>query len=167
MSKIRVGIDINETLRAKFSQFHKYYIDEFGEDGVPENPYTFDYFNDYKFEDEIVIERELREPEDTPDINPVYYKQDENGDTLADAFLFKKSEKKIIPAKEVYNTFMYQDFLFEIHGLANLIYRNADVDVNRFVDKYKNEIDVVFLSVENKLSVAPTLFFLSKIIIKK
>ena len=51
MRKIKVGISIDEILRAKWLQFDRYYVQEFGEDGVPDNPYVYDFFNNYKFND--------------------------------------------------------------------------------------------------------------------
>ena len=45
-----VGIDIDEILRAKWLQFDKYYVEEFGLDGVPkEQEYVYDFFNNFIF----------------------------------------------------------------------------------------------------------------------
>ena len=120
MRKIKVGISIDEILRAKWLQFDRYYVQEFGEDGVPDNPYVYDFFNNYKFNDIVEKIKELKEPEDTPDdINPIYYEVDKKtGEAPADVFLFKKEQEVKLNAKEVYNRFMYEDFLFEIHGLS-------------------------------------------------
>lgn len=165
MSKLKVGVDINEVLRASWIQFDKYYIEEFGEEGTPkENPYVYDYFDEYKFVDTVEIERVMREPEDTPeDISPIDYQVDENGDAPADFMLFKKEERVTIPAKDVYNRFLYQDFLFEIFGSAPMMYKNMDVYINKFLEQYQNSADFMIVSVENKFSIPPTLFFLSKI----
>ena len=58
--KLMIGIDINEVLRAKWIQFDKYYIEEFGEGGAPKgNPYVYDYFNSYEFKDTVEVEKEL------------------------------------------------------------------------------------------------------------
>lgn len=39
--KLTIGIDIDEVLRAKWIQFDKHYIEEFGEEGTPkDNPYV-------------------------------------------------------------------------------------------------------------------------------
>lgn len=164
MSKVRVGICIDEVLRAKWLQFDRFYAQEFGEEGVPEQPYVYDFFNNYKFVDVEEEIKELREPEDTPEtINPIDYQVDEKtGEAPADAFLFKKTETIKLTAKEVYNRFMYQDFLFEIHGAASVMYKNMDVHINKFLDKYSNIANFTVLSVENKFSIPPTLFFLSK-----
>ena len=161
--KIRVGIDINEVLRHKWLQFDRFYVTEFGEDGVPENPYVYDYFNNYKFSDTVEIERELKDEKDIPDINPIYYKQDENGESQADAFLFKLPEETKLTAKEVYNRFMYIDYCFEIHASAPFMYKNMDVDFNKFVLKYGNNVEFILFSVENNFSIKPTQFFLSKV----
>jgi hypothetical protein len=164
--KLVVGIDINEILRAKWVQFDKYYVDEFGEDGAPKdmNPYVYDYFKYYQFNSVTETEIELREPEDTPDnINPIYYQLDEDGKSKADVFLFKAPKEITLTAKEVYYRFMYEDYCYEIHGAAPVMYRNMEVDVNKFYMKYKDTVTFKLLSVENYLSIPSTLFFLSKI----
>lgn len=164
MGKLRIGIDINEVLRARWLQFDRFYVQEFGEEGVPkEQPYVYDYFKHYAFNDTVEIIKEMREPEDTPDnINPIDYRVDENGEAPADFLLFKKEEKITITAREIYNRFMYQDYLFEIHGAAPMMYKNMDVHVNKFLDKYYDNINYTLFSVENRFSIPPTLFFLSK-----
>lgn len=162
--KLTIGIDINEILRAKWVQFDKFYVAEFGEEGVPkENEYCYDYFNTYKFEDTVEVEKELKEPEDMPEnINPIDYQVENNGDALADAFLFKTPKIIELNSKEVYNRFMYQDYCFEIHGSAPTMYKNMVVDVNNFFMKYKDTVNFKLLSVENYFSIPSTLFFLSK-----
>jgi hypothetical protein len=165
MSKLRVGIDINEILRARWLQFDRFYAQEFGEDGIPkEQPYVYDFFKHYVFKDTVEIIKEMCEPEDTPEnISPIDYQVDEKtGEAPADFLLFKKEEKVTITAREVYNRFMYQDYLFEIHGAAPMMYKNMDVQVNKFYEKYSNSAKFTLLSVENKFSIPPTLFFLSK-----
>jgi hypothetical protein len=165
MSKKRVGIDINEVLRARWLQFDRYYAQEFGTEyeEIPAS-YTYDFFNTYRWEDTVETVKELHEPDEMPDdINPVHYQVDNEGEADADAFLFKKPEEIKLTAREVYNRFMYQDFLFEIHGSAPIMYRNMDVDVNNFLMKYEDTVNFTVLSVENKFSIPPTLFFLSKI----
>ena len=164
MSKLKVGIDINEVLRARWLQFDRYYVQEFGEDSVPKDQaYVFDLFENYKWEDTVEEVKELKEPEDMPeDINPLEYQVDNNGEAEADIFLFKKTEEVKLTAKQVYNRFMYEDYLLEIHGSAPFMYRGMDLDVNNFLEKYGDTVDFVALSVENKFSIPPTLFFLSK-----
>lgn len=165
MSKLRIGIDINEVLRARWLQFDRYYVQEFGEEGVPkEQPYVYDYFKHYAFKDTVEIIKEMREPEDMPEnISPIDYQVDEKtGEAPADFLLFKKEEKITVSAREIYNRFMYQDYLFEIHGAAPMMYKNMDVHVNKFLDKYYDNLKYTLLSVENRFSIPPTLFFLSK-----
>jgi hypothetical protein len=49
MSKKKIiGIDINEVLRYRWIQFDRYYVEEFGEEGVPEMAYVYDFWNTYK-----------------------------------------------------------------------------------------------------------------------
>ena len=165
MSKLKVAIDINEVLRAKWVQFDKFYVEEFGEEGVPkEEQYVYDFFNTYQWKDTVETVREMREPEDTPDsIHPVDYQVNEKtGEAPADFMLFKRPEKVSLTAKEVFNRFMYEDYLFEIHGSAPMMYRNMDVHVNKFLEKYEDTAEFIVFSVENKFSIPPTLFFLSK-----
>lgn len=165
MSKLKVGIDINEILRARWLQFDRFYVQEYGEDKVPEDQgYVYDFFKEYKWEDTIEVEKELKEPEDMPEnINPLEYQVDEKGEADADIFLFKKSVETRLTAKEVYNRFMYEDYVFEIHGSAPPMYRGIEVHLNEFLLKYENVVDFTLLSVENKFSIPSTLFFLSKI----
>ena len=164
--KLRVGIDINEVLRAKWLQFDRYYVEEFGEEGVPtEQLYVYDFVNSYKWKDTIEISKDLKEPEDMPEnINPIDYQHNEKlGEAPADAFLFKAPEKIKLTAKEVYNRFMYQDFVYEIHGSAPIMYKNMDLHVKNFYEKYKDTVDFTLYSRENIFSIPSTLFFLSKI----
>jgi hypothetical protein len=161
--KIRIGIEIDEILRSKCLQADRYYCQDFDESGIPEQPYVFDFFKEYKWEAKTEIIKELKEPEDCPEfINPIDYQPDDEGVVPADAFLFKKSEKINLTPKEVYNKFMYEDYLLEISGLAPLIYKGLDVHMNKFIQKYENYIDITILSIENKLSIPPTLYFLGR-----
>jgi hypothetical protein len=164
MSKLRVGIDINEIFRAKWLQFDRFYAQEFGEEGIPSQPYVYDFFKHYKWEDKVEIIKELKEPEDMPeDINPLDYQHDEKlGEAPADAFLFKAPQKIELTAKEVYNRFMYEDFVFEIHASAPIMYKQMDLHVNNFLLKYGDSVNFTLLSVENRFSIPSTLFFLSK-----
>lgn len=166
--KIKIGIDIDEVLRAKWLQFDKYYVEEFGEEGTPtENPYTQDFFEKYKWKDRIEKEKFLKDPEKTPDkINPLDYVADESGESPVDAILFKPEETIKLTPREVYNRFMYEDYLLEIHGSAPLMYRRMELDVDKFIKKYENYCDFIVLGKENWFSIPPTLFFLSKTMLK-
>jgi hypothetical protein len=164
--KLKIGIDINEVLRARWLQFDRFYRQEFGEEGVPaEQPYVYDFFGKYQWKDTIEIVKDLKEPEDMPeDINPLDYQHDEKlGEAPADAFIFKSPEEKHLTAKEVYNRFMYEDYLFEIFASASMMYKDMDLQVNQFYFKYKNFADFLIVSKENQFSIPSTLFFLSKI----
>ena len=163
--KLVVGIDINEILRARWLQFDKFYAQEYGEEGIPNTePYVYDFFKYYKWEDSIEIDKELKEPDDLPeDINPLDYQIDNTtGEAPADFLLFKKPEETHLTAKEVYNRFMYENFVFEIHGSAPVMYRGIDLHLKNFYEKYKDTVDFIILSKENQLSIPSTLFFLSK-----
>lgn len=165
MKKIKIGIEVDEILRAKWLQFDRYYVTEFGEEGVPEQPYSFDFFNDYKFEDKIEERIELKEPEDMPEnINPIDYQVNEDGEANADIFINKPKEKVEVTAKELYNRFMYEDYCFEIHGSAPQMYKELDLHLGKFFKKYSDHVDFVIVSKENWFTTPPTLFFLSKVL---
>jgi hypothetical protein len=162
-NKIKVGIDINEVIRARWLQFDKYYVEEFGEEGVPdEEQYVYDFFKGYKWEDTTEETKYLKE--DLPDdINPLDYQVDEEtGEAPVDHLAFK-TEKENLTAKEVFNRFMYQDYVFEIHGAAPVMYKQLDLHLEKFYLKYHKHVDFTILSQENWFSVPPTLFFLSRI----
>lgn len=163
MSKLRIGIDINEVLRARCLQFEKFYYQEFGEEGIPDQPYVYDFFNTYKWSDTIEATKYLKEPEEMiDDINPQFYQVDENGNSLADSFLFKESEELKLTAKEVYNRFMFQDYCFEIHT-APKMYKQLDLHFKNFCIDYGDDCEIVIVSKENFFSIVPTLHFLSVI----
>jgi hypothetical protein len=163
MSKTRVGIDINEVVRARWLQFDKFYEQEFGAQGSPDG-HVYDFFKNYRWEDGVETSNELREPGDMPEnINPTDYQVDEKtGEAPADIFLFKKDVVELT-AKEKYNKFMYEDFVYEIHGSAPLMYRGLDLHLKEFCYRYGKTADFTVLSVENVFSIPSTLFFLSKI----
>jgi len=162
--KLKVGIDINEIFRAKWLQFDRFYAQEFGEDGIPEQPYVYDFFKHYRFEDTDEIIKELKEPEDMPEnINPIEYQHDEAlGEAPADIFLFKLPTKVTLTAKQVYNRFLYEDYCFEIHASAPIMYKGMDLHVNNFLLKYGDNVEFTLFSVENRFSIPSTLFFLSR-----
>jgi hypothetical protein len=164
--KLTIGIDVNEILRARWLQFDRFYDQEFGGNGE-ETPskYVYDFFGEYPWKDKVEITKDLKEPEDMPaDINPLEYQIDDKlGEAPADIFLFKAPEEKHLTSKEVYNRFMYEDYLFEIHGSAPMMYKDMDLHVNQFYFKYKDFVDFVIVSKENQFSIPATLFFLSKI----
>jgi hypothetical protein len=165
MKKIKIGIDIDEILRAKWIQFDRYYVEEFGEEGIPKDmePYTHDYFRDYGWKDTIERKKYLKEPEKTPDtINPLDYQVDKNNEAMADSALFMLEEKTELKAKEVYNKFMYEDYVLEIHGTAPVMYKGMELHIDKFLNKYKDFADFIIISKENWFSIPPTLFFLSK-----
>jgi hypothetical protein len=163
--KLTIGIDINEVLRARWLQFDRYYSQEFGVEGIPEQAYVYNFFEKYPWREGIEKTKDLKEPEDMPeDINPLDYQIDEKtGEAPADFALFKLPEIKTLTPKEVYNQFMYQDFVFEIHGSAPKMYSNVDLHVKDFYFKYKDTVDFIIVSKENYFSIPSTLFFLSKI----
>ena len=163
--KLKIGIDINEVLRARWLQFDRFFDQEFGTEESAPTEYVFDFFGKYPWKDTVEIEKELKEPEDMPeDINPIDYQHDEKlGEAPADFALFKTPQEIHLTAREVYNRFMYEDYLFEIFAAAPMMYKDMDLQVNEFYFKYKDFADFVIVSKENQFSIPSTLFFLSKI----
>ena len=156
---LRISIEIDEILRSKWIQFDKFYAQEFGEEGIPEEPYVFDFFKEYKWEDGVEQIQIMKD--DIPeDMSPTEYQVDEDGKSVADPFLFK-TESKEYTAKEQYEKFMYEDFLFEIFGSAPQLYRGLDLHINEFISKFK-DLQITIVSKENLQTIPPTLFFLGK-----
>lgn len=169
-NKLKIGIDINEVLRATWISFDRYFYEQFGDEGIPDKPYVYitDFFKHYKWEDTTETTRYLKEPEEFAqekfdDINPQFYQVDENGNTLADSFLFQPNEELKLSAKEVYNRFLYQDFCFEIYGFAMKMYKQLDLHFKNFCIDYGDDIEIIVVSKENFFSIVPTLHFLSLI----
>lgn len=159
--KIKIGIDINEVLRARWLQFDKFYVQEFGEDDISSDPYCYDLFEGYKWKDKTEKIEMLNEslPED---INPIDYQVDKKTGVAPVDYLAFKTEENEISAKQAFNRFMFEDYCFEIHGSAPIMYKQMDLHVEKFMLKYENEVEFVILSKENWFSIPPTLFFLSK-----
>ncbi len=172
MSKPKLGIDIDEVLRAKWLSFDRYYVDEFGEKdendekNITEPFDTYDLKNHYKFKDTEVVEKyvtdEFLEHEDMKKVSPIeYIVNPETGKASVDDFAFN-TEKKFFTAEEMFNKFLYEDYLFEIHAGAPQLYMNADVDLNVFLKLFGEFFDVFFYVTTKTEAIPSTLFFLSK-----
>jgi hypothetical protein len=166
MKKRKLAIDIDEVLRAKWLAFDRYYADEFGEEGIKEPFDTYELMNHYEFKEteEVtqMVTDEFLNHEGLAKLSPKEYVVDqETGRAPVDDFAFN-TEKKILSAQEVFDKFLYEDFLFEIHGSAPKLYLNADVDLNVFMKRYSEYFDFVFFSKVRKEAIPATLFFLSK-----
>jgi hypothetical protein len=163
MSKKTIAIDINEVIRALWMQFDRYYVEEFGEEGTPEEgkEYVYDFWENYEWKDTEETINYLNE--ELPDnINPLDYQIDkETGKAAVDGIAFLP-EKEKLTAREVYNRFMYQDFCYEIFGCAQMMYKNNDLDLQKFFLKYNDQFEIILFSKENYFSIPSTLFFLSK-----
>jgi hypothetical protein len=159
--KIRIGIELNEVIRNRYITFDRYYYDEFGNDGIPDdNPYVFNFFTDYKWED---TEEEIKYlKDDVPEeLSPIEYHKDDGNNKNADDLIFEtKKEKKT--AKERFNQFMYVDYCYEIHGTAPLMYSNLNVDLQILFKKYEEIAEFILYSDDNEIAIPSTLFFLSK-----
>ncbi len=159
--KLTIGIDINEVLRANWLQFDKIFANEFGEEGIPDEPYCYDFFKHYPWKDTKEVENILKEPDEIPDdFNVIDYQTDEHGVAKVDALLFDKKNVHLT-AKEVYNRFMFQDYTFELFSKAPQLYRGLDLHLQQFYKKYKDTVDFILVSKENWFSRPYTLMFLS------
>jgi hypothetical protein len=158
-NKIKIGIDIDEVIRAKWLQFDRYYNSEFGDETEFEAKYTNNFFKDYPWKEITETVNYLKD--EIPDISPIDYQLNDNGKCEADNFLFNK-ETVTLSKEDVYKRFLYEDYLFEIFGSAPQMYRNIDLDLNKFCDKYSNDCEITIFSREEDISISPTLFFLSK-----
>lgn len=162
MAKKILAIDLDEVIRSKWIQFDRFYAQEFGEDGIKMPFDTYDLRNHYEFND--TTEQINLFNEDLPeDISPREYIVDkETGVAPVDFMAFRKREETAT-ADETYNKFLYEDFVIEIFGSAPPLYRGLDIDLRRFKELYKEEVEVILFSVGREESISPTLFFLSKI----
>jgi hypothetical protein len=166
MKKLKLGIDIDEVLRAKWLAFDRYYADEFGEEGIKEPFDTYELMNHYEFKetDEVaqLLDENFLEDEDAAKISPIQYVVDEEtGVAPIDQFALIKETTKYTP-EEMFNKFLYEDYMFEIHGSAPKLYMNADVDLNVFLKRYTEYFDFVFFAKTKQVAIPATLFFLSK-----
>jgi hypothetical protein len=160
--KIIIGIELDEIIRAKFQEFDKYYANEFGDELADQGKFTLDYWEDFHWEDVNETINYLNE--DLPEnISPLEYQiNPETGEAPVDHMAFRK-RKEFKKAIDVYKQFLYQDYLLEIFGNAQKIYRNVDVDVESFYTKYRDFADIRIICKENWFTIPPTLFFLSKV----
>lgn len=176
MSKPKLGIDIDEVLRAKWLAFDRYYVDEFGEENedgernVTEPFDTYDFKNHYKFKDTEITEKyvteEFLEHKDMQNVSPLeYIVNPETGRASVDDFAFN-TEKKTMTAEEMFEKFLYEDYMFEIHGSAPKLYMNADVDLNVFLKLFGEFFDVYFYVKSKAVAIRATLFFLSKQVVE-
>lgn len=166
MKKLKLAIDIDEVLRAKWLAFDRYYADEFSEEGITEPFNTYELTNHYEFKDTEVVTQvvteDFLEHEGLQKLSPKEYLiNEETGKAPVDDFAFT-TETKLYTAQEMFDKFLYEDYVYEIHGSAPKLYMNADVDLNVFMKRYSEYFDFVFYSKTRKEAISATLFFLSK-----
>lgn len=166
MNKPKLGIDIDEILRAKWLAFDRYYVEEFGEEGVTEPFDTYDLRNHYKFVETEEVQEFLNddflENESMQKISPKEYVVDEKTGRAAVDNIALRKENKVYTADEMFEKFLYTDYCYDIHGSAPKLYMNADVDLNVFLKLFSEYFDVFFYVKTNKVAIPSTLFFLSK-----
>jgi len=161
MSKPVLAIDLDEVIRSKWLQFDRFYAQEFGEEGIKMPFDTYDLRNHYDFKDTIEQVNYLNE-ELPDDISPTEYMLDEKGVAAVDHMAFRKRQEAHT-AEEMFNRFLYQDFLVEVFGSAPVLYRGLDLDLRKFKVTYENDFDMILFSSEKAESISPTLFFISKL----
>jgi hypothetical protein len=171
MNKPKLGIDIDEILRAKWVAFDRYYADEFGEQDEDGNPniapletYDFKKFYSFKEKEDVstYLKDEFLENDNFKKLSPTEYVIDEKtGKSVIDDLAFNV-EKKMLSGDEVYQKFLYEDFVFEIFGGAPKLYVNADVDLNILLKLLNEYFDVYLFAKDEPVTISATLFFLSK-----
>jgi hypothetical protein len=161
MAKKILAIDIDEVLRSKWLQFDRFYASEYGESGITLPFDTYNLRNHYAFKEQKNDVNYLND--DLPeDISPQEYILDENGNAPVDFMAFRKREE-VMTADEVFNKFLYEDYLVEIFASAPPLYRGLDVHLREFTSVFDPYCDFIIFSKEQNPSISPTLFFLSKL----
>lgn len=161
MSKKILAIDLDEVVRSKWLQFDRFYAQEFGEEGIKMPFDTYNLRDHFEFKDTQESVNYLNE--DLPeDISPKEYMLDENGNAPVDFMAFRKRDESFT-ADQMFNKFLYQDYLVEIFGSAPVLYRGLDLDLRKFKLAFEKDVDIILFSAEKNESISPSLFFLSKI----
>ncbi len=166
MRKKTIGIDINEVLRAHFAAVEQQYINykkKDGDDPQIIKPFnTYDYDKHFIFKDKLVDIKYLK-PEISDDIPASDYVVDKvTGESPADPLLFDK-HKELLTAKDQLHRFLYEDYSLEVFGHAGKVYGNVINDLKNFKVENEDKYNIIIVSLEEKLSVPPTLYFLSKV----
>jgi hypothetical protein len=167
MNKPRLGIDIDEILRAKWLAFDRYYEDEFGEKGKVTEPFdTYDLRKHFEFKETEIVEQfvtdEFLENETLQKISPKeYLVNEETGRASVDDFAFN-TEKTILSGDQMFEKFLYEDYCYQIHGSAPKLYQNADVDLQTFLKLFGDNFDVFLFAKTKKAAIMSSLFFLAK-----
>lgn len=161
MKKKVLAIDLDEVIRSKWIQFDRFYAQEFGEDGIKQPFDTYDLRNHFDFKDKTETVNYLNE-ELPDDISPTEYVLDENGNAAVDHLAFRKKDESLT-ADQVFDKFLYEDFLIEIFASSPVLYRGLDLDLKRFNQTFQNDVEIVLFSTERNESISPTLFFISKL----
>lgn len=160
MKKI-LAIDIDEVIRSKWLQFDRFYAQEFDEEGIKQPFDTYDLRNHYKFETTTEPINYLN-PDLPDDISPTEYMIDKDGNAPVDFMAFRKRDETLT-ADQMFNKFLYSDFLVEIFGSAPMLYKGLDLNLREFKLAYENDVEIMLFSAEKNDSISPTLFFLSKL----
>jgi hypothetical protein len=168
---MRIAIELDEVIRSKWLKFDESYVKEFGEENISEdidegNITEYDYRKYYKFDavNEVIPMLRKDLPEDVNELD--YIIDEESGKALVDDIIITDSEEHKLTSDDVYKRFLYQDYVQDIYAFAPVLYRNAEIDVQRFIKMYKDAFRLILMSEENIATIPHTLFFLSKCISK-
>lgn len=154
MKKI-IGLDINEVFRNFIETFHHFYEKEFNlasfdRYGEKISGYECEYYTNnlkeiFKFNNVIKKETVL-----VSDID-VYYSSKPKFN----------NNKHIIDKETAFNIFMYEDYLMELYGTCPKTYTHVGLDLNKIISKYGDNYIFKFIVKDKKITIPPTLFFLS------
>lgn len=161
MTKKVLAIDLDEVVRSKWLQFDRLYAVEFGEEGITMPYDTYELRNHFAFKDTTHVQNYLND-ELPEDVSPIEYMLDSDGNAPIDSLAFRKKDESFT-ADQMFNKFLYQDYLVEIFGSAPVLYRGLDLDLRKFKLAFENDVDIILFSAEKNDSISPSLFFLSKI----
>ena len=154
MKKI-VGLDVDEVFRAFIETFHHFYekefdlkkFDKFGEqiDGYECNYHTNKLDELFEFKESVRKTRLM-----VSDIDVVYSSKPKFED-----------EELFISKEMALNIFRYEDYLMELYGTCPKTYTHIGLDLSRLIEKYLDEYEFRFIVKDKRITIGPTLFFLS------
>lgn len=153
--KKRIGIDVDEVLRAYIETFHHFYEKEFdlkvfNLTGEQISGYNCDYHTNNLLDLFEFKEGYKKTVYMKSELEVVYYSNQ------------KFEEETVFLSKEdALNVFRYEDYLMELYGTCPKTYTNVGLDLSKLVYKYKDEVDFCIIVKDKPVTYAPTLFFLS------
>jgi len=165
---MKIGVDINEVLRAFQSSFETVYTMNYGSDGVKKPIDTYNLLNHFEFEDKVVVEKYINDSapqfmmkhdllKRVKEINDDKEKDDE---TIFDNVIEYNS------VSDEFNKFVYEEYIFDLFANAPII-DNCAIYLNQLIFDLKNDHDIYIVGTDEKFITVPfTNSFLSKNSIK-